>query len=120
MKYIKQLTIILGISAVGEFLNYLLPLPIPASIYSLGLMLVLLCTGALKLSSVKEISALLLDAMPIMFIPAAAGIINYWDIIRPILLPCFLIIIVVTIIVMAVTGITTQSIIRRKERKRNA
>lgn len=120
MKYIKQLTIILGISAIGEFLNFLLPLPIPASIYALGLMLLLLCTGALKLSAVKETSSLLLDAMPIMFIPAAAGIINYWDIIKPILVPCFLILIVTTVIVMAVTGITTQAIIKRKESKDNA
>ena len=120
MKYIKQLTIILGISAIGEFLNFLIPLPIPASIYALGLMLFLLCTGALKLTSVKETSSLLLEAMPIMFIPPAAGIINYWDIIRPILLPSFLILIITTVIVMAVTGITTQAIIKRKERKGNA
>ena len=41
MKYIKQLAIILAVTAVGEILKYLLPLPVPASIYGLVLMLVL-------------------------------------------------------------------------------
>ena len=32
MKYIRQFIIIILISFIGEVLNYLLPLPIPASI----------------------------------------------------------------------------------------
>lgn len=116
MKYLKQLVIILGISFVGELLNYFLPLPIPASIYGLVLMLTLLCTGVLKVSSVKETSAFLLDVMPVMFIPAAAGVINQWSVIQPILIPWILIMLVVTLIVMAVTGRVTQGLIniRRK------
>ena len=41
MKYVKQFGIILLISFAGEALNYLLPLPVPASIY--GLVLMFLC-----------------------------------------------------------------------------
>ena len=33
MKYVKQFLIIIGISLAGEILKYILPLPIPASIY---------------------------------------------------------------------------------------
>lgn len=117
MKYIRQLTIILGISFAGEALNYFLPFPVPASIYGLVLMLILLKSGVLKVSHIKETSAFLLEVMPIMFIPGAAGVIKYWDIIKPILLPCFIMIVLVTIIVMAVTGIVTQKVISlsRKE-----
>ena len=35
MKYLKQFGIILVISFVGEILNYLIPLPIPAGIYGI-------------------------------------------------------------------------------------
>ena len=42
MKYIRQFVIILFISFIGEALKYVLPLPIPASIYGLVLMFVLL------------------------------------------------------------------------------
>lgn len=113
MKYLRQLIIILGISFIGELLNHFLPLPVPASIYGLILMLVLLCTGVLKVSAVRETSAFLLEVMPVMFIPAAAGIIKYWPVIQPILIPCIIIIVAVTVIVMAVTGVVTQSIIRK-------
>ena len=41
MKYVKQFGIILLISFAGEALNYLLPPPVPASIY--GLVLMFLC-----------------------------------------------------------------------------
>ena len=45
MKYVKQFAMILLVSFAGELLNYLLPLPVPASIYGLVLMLVCLLTG---------------------------------------------------------------------------
>ena len=119
MKYLRQLLIILGITFVGELLNYLLPLPIPASIYGLALMLTLLCTGILKVSHVKETSQFLLDVMPLMFIPAAAGVVKEWGIIKPILAPTIIMITVVTVIVMAVTGLVTQALINRRKRGGN-
>lgn len=117
MKYLRQLLIILGITFVGEVLNYALPLPIPASIYGLALMLILLCTGVLKVSSVKETSQFLLDVMPLMFIPAATGVVREWGIIKPILIPTVIMITVVTVIVMAVTGIVTQWLINIKQKR---
>ena len=121
MKYLRQLLIILGITFVGEVLNYVLPLPIPASIYGLALILILLCTGVLKVSSVKETSQFLLDVMPLMFIPAAAGVVREWGIIKPILIPTVIMMTVVTVIVMAVTGLVTQLLIniRRKGKEKN-
>ena len=43
MRYLKQFTIILFVSFLGETLHYLIPLPVPASIY--GLLLMLAGTG---------------------------------------------------------------------------
>lgn len=114
MKYIGQLCIILGISVVGEVLNHYIPLPVPASIYGLVIMLILLCTKILKVHHVKETSEFLLAAMPIMFIPAGAGVIEYWSYIKPMLIPCIIIMIVVTVVVMAITGRVTQAIIKIK------
>lgn len=119
MKYIGQLVIILGISSVGEFLNYLIPLPIPASIYGLSIMLLLLSGGVLKVSHVRETSSFLLAAMPVMFIPAAAGIVKHWSYIKPILIPCIIAIVIVTVIVMAVTGLVTQWVINLGEKGGN-
>ena len=45
MKYIHQFLIILTVSFIGELLGLILPLPIPASVYGLGIMLICLFTG---------------------------------------------------------------------------
>ncbi len=122
MKYVKQLTIILGVTFIGEILHFLLPLPIPASIYGLLLMLILLYTKVLKVPSIKETSSFLLEVMPIMFIPPAAEIINQWGIIKPVLFPAVIMVVVVTAVVMGVTGVVTQALIHsgRKEQKKDA
>ena len=39
MKYLRQFSIILLISALGELLNHFLPFPVPASVYGMVLML---------------------------------------------------------------------------------
>ena len=54
MKYIKQFAIIITFSFAGEVLRALLPLPVPASIYGLVLMLLGLVLHIIPLDSVKD------------------------------------------------------------------
>lgn len=117
MKYLKQFMIILAFSFLGEVLHQVLPLPIPASVYGLVFMLAALMTGTLKLHQVKETSAFLIEIMPVMFIPAAAGLIDSWGILQPIIVPIGIITCVTTVFVMAVTGLVTQGIIRKGQKK---
>ncbi len=113
MKYIYQFTLILFITFLGEFIYNIIPLPIPASIYGLLIMFFCLKVKIIKLEMVKEAGAFLLEAMPLMFIPAAVGLLTVWQEVTDILLPLIIIIIFSTIIVMAATGRTTQFIIRQ-------
>lgn len=117
MKYLKQFMVILAFSFLGEVLHQVLPLPIPASVYGLVFMLVALMTGVLKLHQVKEASAFLIEIMPVMFIPAAAGLIDSWGILQPVIVPIGIITVVTTVFVMAVTGLVTQGIIRKGKKK---
>lgn len=119
MRYIRQFVIILTISFLGEVIKSFIPLPIPASIYGLVLMLGALCTGTVKLESVKDAAKFLIEIMPLMFIPAAVGLTQSWGIIRPVLVPVVVITLVSTILVMAVSGIVTQFVIRREREKVN-
>ena len=73
MKYFKQFLIILSVSFLGEVLHALLPLPVPASIYGLVLMLAALCTGLLKLPQIEKTGLFLVDIMAVMFIPGYAA-----------------------------------------------
>ena len=117
MKYLKQFMVILAFSFLGEVLHQVLPLPIPASVYGLVFMLAALMTGVLKLHQVKEASAFLIEIMPVMFIPAAAGLIDSWGILQPVIIPLGIITVVTTVFVMVVPGLVTQGIIRKGKRK---
>lgn len=119
MKYIKQFLIILLISALGEGLYVLLPLPIPASVYGLVLMLAALISKVLKVEQVKETADFLIEIMPVMFIPAGVGLLTAWGDLKPIWIPISVIIVVTTVFVMVVTGRVTQAVIRRNRKGEN-
>ena len=68
MKLLRQLLIILLLSLVGEGLHALLPLPVPASVYGLVLMLLCLCTGILRLDQVERASDFLIEIIPVILI----------------------------------------------------
>lgn len=119
MKLLYQFGIILTITFIGEVLHSVIPLPIPASIYGLLLMLLCLCTKIVKLNQVKIAGDFLIDIMPPMFIPAAVGIIVAWADLKEILLPVVVITFVTTVIVMVCTGKVTQAVIRLKKRGKN-
>lgn len=112
MKYIRQFMIILMISFIGEVLKYLIPLPIPASIYGLVLLFIALETGILRLSSVRDTAKFLIEIMPLMFIPAGVGLLDSWGVLEPVLIPVSIITVVSTILVMAAAGRVTQYVIR--------
>ena len=113
MKYVKEFGIILIVSLVGELLNYFLPLPVPASIYGLVLMLALLMTGALKLDAVEDAGKFMIEIMPVMFIPAGVGLMASWDVIQANLVAYLIIAAVTTIVVMAVSGLVTQAVLKK-------
>ena len=112
MKHMRGFLIILSISFIGELLNELIPLPVPASIYGLVLMLAALCTKLVKLENVKIAGDFLLEIMPPMFIPAAVGLVTAWADLKSILVPVLVITVVTNVLVMAVTGRVSQAVIR--------
>lgn len=112
MEYLRQFLIILGVSFVGEVLHAVIPLPIPASVYGLVLMFLALCTGLIKLSRVHRAASFLIGIMPVLFISPLVGLVDTWELIRPILLPTAGIVLTATALVIGVTGLTAQGILR--------
>ena len=117
MKYMKQFCLIMFISFLGEVLHHYLPLPIPSSIYGLVILFVGLMTGVVKLSHVEETGRFLIEVMPLMFIPAAVGLLESWGILAPIWIPIVGITLITTVIVMIVSGKITQFAIRLENRE---
>ena len=101
------------VSFLGEMLYALLPLPVPASVYGLILMLLALLTGLIKPEQISGAADFLIEIMPVMFIPAAVGLLDSWSFLKPVWFPMIFITAVTTVAVMAVTGRATQHLIRR-------
>lgn len=119
MNYVFQLAIIFGISFVGELLNAVLPLPVPASVYGLVIMFLLLWTKIVKLEQVETVAEYLMAIMPLFFIEPTVGIMNSYGLVKGKILPLFIACFLSFTMVIVVTGSVSQAIIRfkRKEKK---
>ncbi len=113
MKHINQFGIILGITFLGEMIHSIISLPIPASIYGLAIMLICLKTKVVKVEKVKQAGGFLIEIMPLMFIPAAVGLLTAWKELKVIWFPVVLITVLTTVIVMVVTGRTAQAVMKK-------
>ena len=113
MKYLSQFGIILIISLIGEVLHAFLPLPVPASVYGLMLMFLALMMGIIKLHQVEKAADLMIELMPLFFVPPGVSLITSWADISGLIVPFIITVLVSTIIVMAVTGRVTQAVMRR-------
>ena len=112
MKFLIQFLIIIAFSFAGELLHFLLPLPIPASIYGIILLFAALELKLVKVKDIRETSGFLIAIMPVMFIPAAVGLIDSWAAIGNSWLQYIIVTVVSTFVVMGVSGWITQAVIR--------
>lgn len=110
MKYLKQFLIIVAVSLLGELLHEIIPLSVPASIYGIVGMFLLLYAGVLKVDQIRETAAFLIEIMPVMFIPAAVGLISSWNVLKAHWLSYLTVTLVSTVLVMAVSGLVTQAV----------
>lgn len=95
----------------------MLPLPVPASVYGLVLLLTALNFKLVKLEDVKEVGTYLTGIFPLLFVPAAAGVMELWAEMGAMLVPILISIVPVTVLVMVSAGKTTQAMTGRKKKE---
>lgn len=120
MRFIKQLSVIMAVSFLAEVMEYLIPIPVAASVYGLLLMLVGLVTKIIPLEKVEGAADFLVEIMPILFVPPTVSILTSVEEMKQMLIPLCVISVVSTILIMAVTGRVTQGILRGKRKKEGA
>lgn len=113
MKYVYQFGIIAGVTFAGEILKSFINLPIPASVWGLVLLLLLLMTKRIKPEQVKDAAGFLIQIMPILFVPATVGMMVAWERLKNIFLPVMVIIAVSTLLVMVVSGKVADFLLKR-------
>ena len=113
MKYLSQFVIILGFTLLGEALQRLIPLPIPASVYGLLLLFAALCCKLVRLEQVKETAGFLSSILPILFVSPAVGIVEDWALIREDLLAILLLLFASTVLTFGIAGRTAQALLKK-------
>ena len=116
MKYVKQFFIILIMAVLGGILNWLIPLPIPATVWGMLLMFIALMCGLVKLDQVEDTADFFMGIMPMLFVPLAVGLMDTWQILADYAMPIIIIVVASFFICYAVTGKTADIIISRSGR----
>lgn len=68
----------------------------------------------------KEVGLFMTGIFPLLFVPAAAGVMELWVEMGDMLLPIVIAIVPVTVLVLVTAGHTTQALTRRKQTKKEA
>jgi len=119
MKYITQILYILLFSLLGELLQAVISLPVPAAIYGIILLLLALLSGIIKEENISNAADFLINIMPILFISPAVKILQHWGLIASNLPQICIIMVVSAFLVFAVSGWVTRLLRRKKEDKEN-
>ena len=121
MKYLKiilQILLLYCYFFVGDFLQSITQFPLPGSIVGLLLLWGSLFIKILPLHWVELGSNSLLSYLPIFFIPAIVGVMEYWEVFVGKGLLLFLIIVISTLLTMGISGVTSQLLARRSAKRK--
>lgn len=107
---LAQILIISIITLISQFIESIVPFPLPASVIGLVLMFVALSAGIIKLKHVEKVGTALTDNISLLFVPSGISVMNSFGILgqNPVLI--LALIIISTILLLAVTGKATQLI----------
>ncbi len=117
MKLLKQFAIIMGISFSAEIIRGIIPIPIPAGIYGMMILFILLQIKILRLEQVSDVGNFLIAIMGVMFVPAGVGIMKDYELLITMLPAIVVAVTVITIIVMGTSGSVTQFLLKKDKKK---
>ena len=115
MKYLKQFLLIILFSFLGELCRYLIPYPIPGSIYGMVLMFGALSLKIVKIENVRESGYFLTSCLPILFVAPVVNLMDCWHQIRDNWLAVSLIVVLSTLVTFGISGMVTQWVINRRK-----
>ena len=118
MKILRQSAIIAAVCAVAELIKYLLPLPIPASVYGLILMLLALLTGLIKPEQISTVADFFISIMPVLFIAPTVALITQPEHLAVMGGPVVLLGILGTTLVIGISGMAAQAVGRQEAKRR--
>ena len=111
--------ILLLIQLIATFIIDFFKIPFPPALFGMIILAICLITKVFPLSIVEDTADILIGKMGLLFVPAAVGMLLYKDLISKELIPFLGTIFLSSIIVIVVTGISVQFMLRLKGGKKN-
>ena len=119
MKLLLQVGVIFGLFWISQGIEKVLPFSFPASVISMLLLLLLLCTGVIKRKHIQETTDFVLTNLAFFFVPVTVTIVNYLDLIMENGVAFLVICFVSTVVTFAATAwavqLTNRFLNRKKE-----
>ena len=114
MKFLTQFFWILLFCTLGELLQAVIPLPVPAAIYGLVLLFLALSLKIIKVRQVTDTAKYLISVMSVFFVSPVVNILAYWGVVAPNLGAICVIFVSTTILVFAVSGLVTRALLPKE------
>ena len=117
IRIILHILILYGFYYTGVWIQKTFDLFIPGSIIGMLLLFTLFATKMMKPKWIEQGTLLLLRHMPLLFLPVTVGILNFLDVFSGRGFLLIIIALISTVMVMVTSGITSQYLAVRKERR---
>ena len=119
LRLLVGLAVLVAAYALGEGIARTTHLPLPGNVIGMLLLLALLGARVVPRSSLEPAADLLLRHLPLLFVPAAVGVVRYVGLIRAELWTVATITVLTTALVLIVTGrIAAATVARGPAEKR--
>ena len=108
LKILIQIGVIFGLYWISQCIEAVLPIPFPASVISMLLLLALLLLRLIKVEQIREKTDFVLSNLSFFFVPVIASVINYVDVIAENAVALLVISLVTTVLTFGVTAWVVQ------------
>lgn len=115
MKILLQIALIFTICLVCNAVSAVLPFIMPGSVLSMIVLFLLLVFRIVKVDHIREKAEFMQQNMAFFFIPPAVSLMDYFPLLRDILVPLFVISIISVLLTFAATGWTVQAVMKLQD-----
>ena len=115
MTVILQIVLISCFAMIGDWVSLTFHLPLPGNIIGLILLYLALKSRLLQIEHVERGGKLLLLVMPLFFVPALSGIMDYTDFMRQSGLQVLVILVISSLLTLTGSAYIVDRLARRKE-----
>lgn len=111
---IIHIIILYVFSYIGTWIKDLFNLSVPGSVVGLILLFILLMSNIIKVEWIEQGAQFLISNLVFFFIPATAGVMNYFELFKGKGILLIIVVLISTIIVMATSGLVSQFLAKDK------